>query len=91
MRSICRGAKLKANDQLAHAQSWPKRRQAWPGGTRWLRFPRPTAATPPRTRGRYAASVRAPSAGDEEHHAAGAAAVGLIANVLKGYRIEGGT
>ena len=39
--------------------------------------------------GRYAASVRAPSAGDEEHNAAGAAAVGLIANVLKGYRIEG--
>jgi hypothetical protein len=35
--------------------------------------------------------VRAPSAGDEEHNAAGAAAVGLIANVLKGYRIEGGT
>ncbi len=38
--------------------------------------------------GRYAASVRAPDAGDEEHNAAGAAAVGLIANVLKGYRIE---
>lgn len=39
--------------------------------------------------GRYAASVRAPDAGDEEHNAAGATAVGLIANVLKGYRIEG--
>ena len=39
--------------------------------------------------GRYAASVRAPDAGDEEHNAACAAAVGLIANVLKGYRIEG--
>lgn len=33
--------------------------------------------------------MRAPDAGDEEHNAAGAAAVGLIANVLKGYRIEG--
>jgi hypothetical protein len=39
--------------------------------------------------GRYAASVRVPDAADEEHNAAGAAAVGLIANVLKGYRIEG--
>jgi AcrR family transcriptional regulator len=39
--------------------------------------------------GRYAASVRAPDAGDEEHNAAAAAALGLIANVLKGYRIEG--
>ena len=32
---------------------------------------------------------RTPDARDEEHNAAGAAAVGLIANVLKGYRIEG--
>lgn len=39
--------------------------------------------------GRYAASVRAPDPGDEEHSAAGAAAIGLIANVLTGYRIEG--
>lgn len=39
--------------------------------------------------GRYAASVRAPARGDDEHAAAGAAAVGLVATVLKGYRIEG--
>ncbi|HLM87550.1 MAG TPA: TetR-like C-terminal domain-containing protein [Streptosporangiaceae bacterium] len=39
--------------------------------------------------GRYAASVRAPDRGDDEHAAAGAAAVGLVATVLKGYRIEG--
>ena len=39
--------------------------------------------------GRYAASVRAPAPGDDEHAAAGAAAVRLLAAVLKGYRIEG--
>ena len=39
--------------------------------------------------GRYAATVRAPAPGDDEHAAAGAAAVGLLAAVLKGYRIEG--
>jgi len=39
--------------------------------------------------GRYAASVRAPARGDDEYAAAGAAAVGLVATVLKGYRIEG--
>lgn len=69
--------------------SWPKRRRAWPGGTRWLRFPRPTAATPPRIRAVTPRACAPRDAGDEEHNAAGAAAVGLIANVLKGYRIEG--
>ena len=39
--------------------------------------------------GRHAASVRAPAPGDEEHEAAAVAAVGLVAAVLKGYRIEG--
>ena len=39
--------------------------------------------------GRYAASVRAPAPGDDEHAAAAAAALGLLAAVLKGYRIEG--
>ncbi len=39
--------------------------------------------------GRYAASVRAPARGDDEHAAVGAAAVGLVATVLEGYRIEG--
>ena len=39
--------------------------------------------------GRHAASAWAPAPGDEEHQAAGAAAVGVLAAVLKGYRIEG--
>jgi AcrR family transcriptional regulator len=39
--------------------------------------------------GRAAASVRAPAPGDDEHEAAGAAAIGMLAAVLKGYRIEG--
>lgn len=39
--------------------------------------------------GRYAASVRAPAPGDDEHAAAATAALGLLAAVLKGYRIEG--
>lgn len=39
--------------------------------------------------GRYAASVRAPAPGDDEHAAAGAAAIAVLAAVLKGYRIEG--
>lgn len=39
--------------------------------------------------GRAAASVRAPAPGDEEHNAAGNAAVSLIAAVLAGYGIEG--
>jgi AcrR family transcriptional regulator len=39
--------------------------------------------------GRYAATVRAPAPGDEEHAAAGAAAVGVLAAVLKGYDISG--
>ena len=62
---------------------------AWPGETRWLRFPRPTVATPPRIRAvtLRACAPRTPAM--QEHNAAGAAAVGLIANVLKGYRIEG--
>lgn len=39
--------------------------------------------------GRYAASVRAPAPGDDEHAEAGAAAIGVLAAVLKSYRIEG--
>jgi AcrR family transcriptional regulator len=39
--------------------------------------------------GRYAASVRAPDLGDAEYVAASDAAVGVLAAVLKGYRIEG--
>ena len=39
--------------------------------------------------GRYAASVRAPTPGDTEYIAASDAAVGVLAAVLKGYRIEG--
>jgi AcrR family transcriptional regulator len=39
--------------------------------------------------GRHAASVRAPAPGDEEHEATGAAAVGVVAAVLKGYHIDG--
>jgi AcrR family transcriptional regulator len=39
--------------------------------------------------GRYAASVRAPAPGDGEHAEVGAAAIGVLAAVLKGYRIEG--
>jgi AcrR family transcriptional regulator len=39
--------------------------------------------------GRYAASVRAPAPGDDEYNEVSAAAVGVLAAVLKGYRIEG--
>ena len=39
--------------------------------------------------GRYAATVWAPAPGDEEHAAVGAAAIAVLATVLKGYRIEG--
>lgn len=39
--------------------------------------------------GRYATTVWAPRPGDEDHLAAGAAAVGVIAAALKGYGITG--
>ena len=39
--------------------------------------------------GRYAATVRAPIPGDTEYIAASDGAIGLLAAVLKGYRIEG--
>jgi AcrR family transcriptional regulator len=39
--------------------------------------------------GRAAASVRAPAPGDAEHAEAGAAAVAVLAAVLRGYGIEG--
>ncbi|HEY7431625.1 MAG TPA: WHG domain-containing protein [Streptosporangiaceae bacterium] len=39
--------------------------------------------------GRYAATVWAPAPGDDEHAAVGAAAISVLAAVLKGYRIEG--
>ncbi len=39
--------------------------------------------------GRYAATVHAPIPGDTEYIAASDAAIGLLAAVLKGYRIEG--
>jgi len=39
--------------------------------------------------GRYAASAKAPNAGDEEHEALSAETVGLVVDVLGAYRIEG--
>jgi AcrR family transcriptional regulator len=37
--------------------------------------------------GRYAASIRAPAPGDNEHQQAGAEAIAVLYSVLKGYRI----
>ena len=63
---------------------------AWPGGDALVAFSQAYRGYATAYPGRYAASVRAPDAGDEEHNAAGAAAVGLIAErAPKGYRIEG--